>query len=75
MGRHGKRRTPKRRRASRTVLRSTNWGVEVRGQSVQIRLAVKDKASHPLPHAYRQALDIAPAARAPGYIPTVSQAS
>ncbi len=65
-----KRRTPKRRHASRTVkLAALTRGVEVRGQSVQIRLAVKDDKSSIAPHL-RQALDITPA-EDPGYIPTV----
>jgi hypothetical protein len=46
-----KRRTPKRRHASRTVnLAALTRGVELRGESVQIRLAVEDDKSSVAPH-------------------------
>src|SRR5687768_4607503 len=65
-----KRRTPKRRHASGTIdLGTLARGVDVRGQSVQIRLAVEDDKSS-IASLLRQALDITPA-EDPGYIPTV----
>src|SRR5215217_9303587 len=65
-----KKRTPKRRHASGTInLGALARGMEVRRQSVQIRLAVEDDKSSIAP-LLRQALDITPA-EDPGYIPTV----